>query len=73
MGDARMIPTDDKVTLIDALSARLLGIPATLQVLEFQPDEHPIAGQLLAADPAGAPPAACISIRSPMRQRPRPR
>jgi nifR3 family TIM-barrel protein len=35
-------------------SALLLGIPATLQVLEFKPDEHPIAGQLLAADPAEA-------------------
>jgi nifR3 family TIM-barrel protein len=32
----------------------LRSVPATLQVLEFQPDEHPIAGQLLAADPAEA-------------------
>jgi len=32
----------------------LRGIPATLQVLEFKPDEHPIGGQLLAADPAEA-------------------
>jgi nifR3 family TIM-barrel protein len=36
----------------------LLGIPATLQVLDFKPDEHPIAGQILAADPAEAGEAA---------------
>jgi nifR3 family TIM-barrel protein len=39
-------------------SALLLDIPATLQVLEFKPDEHPISGQLLAADPAEAGEAA---------------
>ena len=36
----------------------LLDVPATLQVLEFKPDEHPIAGQILAADPAEAGDAA---------------
>ena len=36
----------------------LAGVAATLQVLEFKPDEHPIAGQLLASDPAEAGEAA---------------
>ena len=39
-------------------SALLLDIPATLQVLEFKPDEHPISGQILALDPDEAGEAA---------------
>lgn len=35
-------------------------IPATLHILDYQPDEHPIAGQIMSADPAEAAEAAAI-------------
>jgi nifR3 family TIM-barrel protein len=36
----------------------LMAVPATLELLEYKPDEHPIAGQILACDPAEAGDAA---------------
>ena len=38
----------------------LARVPATLQVIAFKPDEHPIAGQILSADPAEAGEAAAM-------------